>query len=506
MRTAVPEFSKTLQLGDEAATVLLGGDLAAAVKPGDVIALSGDLGAGKTTLARALIRALADDGDLEVPSPTFTLVQAYDETRISVLHYDLYRLDNPEELWEIGFGEEGGSAVALVEWPEKAGDLLPAGTIHVALTHSGDGREAVIRASGDAGARVARSLAIRAFLESAGWGAADRRFLTGDASTRAYETARLGAGTRVVMNAPAMPDGPPVRDGKPYSRIAHLAEDVAPFVAISGELRRQGFAAPEIFSADFAQGLLLIEHLGAAGFLADDGTPVAGRYCAAAELLAAMHARAWPTSIEFAPGRIHRVPAYDREAMSIELDLLASWYAPHAMGGPLSAALKAAFAGGWSTVLDPLASAETSLVLRDFHSPNIIWREEREGFDRLGLIDFQDAVIGPCAYDVASLAQDARVTISPGMEAQIVSAYVAARERVGLFDRAGFETAYAITATQRNSKILGIFVRLNERDGKPAYLRHLPRIRDYVARSLAHPALEPVREFYHIAGIAAADR
>lgn len=499
----MPDFSRTFHLVDEAATQRLGEDLAAAVKPGDVIALSGDLGAGKTTLARALIRALADDPALEVPSPTFTLVQTYDETRFAVLHYDLYRLGDPDELREIGFGEEGGAAVSLVEWPEKAGDFLPADTIHVALTHSGGGREAAIRTSAGAGMRVARSMAIRTFLEGAGWGAAERRFLTGDASTRAYETARLGVETRVVMNAPAMPDGPPIRDGKPYSRIAHLAEDVVPFVAIAGELRRRGFAAPEIYSADFDRGLLLIEHLGAGGFLADDGTPVSERYCAAAELLAALHAHAWPHSIEIAPGRVHDIPAYDRGAMTIELDLLASWYAPYAMGGPLSAAQQAAFDAGWSAVLDRLAPAETSLVLRDFHSPNIIWREEREGFDRLGLIDFQDAMIGPAAYDVASLSQDARVTISRELEAEILSAYVAARERAGSFDRAGFEAAYAIMAAQRNSKILGIFARLNERDGKPAYLKHLPRIRDYVTRSLAHPALEPVRDFYHKTGIAA---
>ncbi len=505
MRTAVTDFSRTIHLDDDAATARLGCDLAAAAKAGDVVALAGDLGAGKTTLARALIRALAGDPGLEVPSPTFTLVQTYNETRIAASHYDLYRLADTSELQELGFGEDA-DVVTLVEWPERAAELLPAETIRVTLTHGGAGRDAAVAATGDAGARVERSLAIRDFLDQAGWGAAERRYLTGDASMRSYETTRFGSETRVIMNAPAMPDGPPIRDGKPYSRIAHLAENVTAFVAIDGELRRQGFIAPEIYAADLDRGLLLIEHLGSQGFLDADGSPVAERYRAAAELLAAMHERDWQRNIELAPGRGYRIPDYDRDAMMIELDLLASWYAPHAMGGPLTEVDARGFVTDWSAVLDRLAGAETSLVLRDFHSPNIIWREDRTGTDRLGLIDFQDALIGPCAYDVASLAQDARVTISPQLEERIIDAYASARAQTGPFDRESFMAAYSIMAAQRNSKILGIFVRLNERDGKPAYLKHLPRIRDYVARSLAHPALEPVREFYHKAGIAAVTR
>lgn len=140
-------------------------------------------------------------------------------------------------------------------------------------------------------------------------------------------------------------------------------------------------------------------------------------------------------------------------------------------------------------------------MLRDFHSPNIVWRDDRKGHDRLGIVDFQDALIGPSAYDVASLAMDARVTVGPGMERTTVDAYVAARKAQGGFDEKAFAEAYAIMAAQRNSKILGIFVRLNERDGKPDYLKHLPRIRDYLERALAHPALAELRDFYERNGL-----
>jgi len=139
--------------------------------------------------------------------------------------------------------------------------------------------------------------------------------------------------------------------------------------------------------------------------------------------------------------------------------------------------------------------------LRDVHSPNIIWRGDRAGIDRIGLIDFQDAMIGPAAYDLASLAQDARVDIPPELEMRLVATYVAARKAQGPFDQEGFERAYAIMAAQRASKILGIFVRLDERDGKPQYLRHIPRLKTYLERTLGHPSLAALRNLYEDWGI-----
>ena len=161
---------------------------------------------------------------------------------------------------------------------------------------------------------------------------------------------------------------------------------------------------------------------------------------------------------------------------------------------------RAGFADIWNAALDGISDAERSLMLRDVQSPNFLWRDGEHGLARLGLIDFQDALIGPSAYDVASLAMDARVTMPEDIERRVVAAYVRAREASGDFDRDAFGQAYAVMATQRNSKILGIFVRLYRRDGKPAYLRHLPRIRAYLRRSLAHPALAQIRDFYEAHG------
>jgi tRNA threonylcarbamoyl adenosine modification protein YjeE len=489
-------------LADERRTNLLGEDIAAVLKPGDVLALEGDLGAGKTTFARAVIRALAGDPSLEVPSPTFTLVQSY-EARIPVRHFDLYRLSDPGELLELGFDEAREEGVVLVEWPERAGGLIGGDVIHIRLREEGEGRVAGIAAPPEALARLERSLAVRDFVEKTRWAGGHRAFLLGDASTRAYETVTTEGKRRVIlMNAPQRPDGPPVRDGKPYSRIAHLAENVKPFVAIDNALRDRSIAAPEIFAQDIKRGILLIEDLGSEGVIDAAGRPIAERYIAAAELLARLHAADWPHECEIAPGSRYRIQDYDRGAMTIEVELYVDWYLPEMAEVP-DAHVRERFARRWNAVFDRLEKAEKSLVLRDFHSPNLIWRGDRKGHDRLGVIDFQDALIGPSAYDVASLAMDARVTVEPALERAILDAYCRARVAGGAFDRTAFEEAYAIMAAQRSSKILGIFVRLNRRDGKPQYMKHLPRMRDYMARALRHEALAPVREFYAGMGVPA---
>lgn len=491
----------SLFLADDDATARLGNDLAAALRPGDLVALHGDLGAGKTALARAIIRSLAADPALDVPSPTFTLVQDY-TARFPVHHFDLYRLSSPDELEELGYDEAREAGVCLVEWPERAAGRLGADGMDIVLAEENGGRRVAISGSAHALARIGRSFSIRGFLDLAGWAGARRSYLQGDASARAYERVELPDRQPVIlMNSPRQPDGPPIRGGRPYSRIAKLAESVVPFVAIDRALREHGFAAPEIHAQDLDAGLLLIENLGSATVLDKEGKPVRERYEAAAGLLADMHAVDWPRALPVAEGMAYPVPDYDAEAMLIETELLLDWYVPRVTGEPASAADREAFAAAWAQTFDLLERSETSLVLRDFHSPNLIWRETRNGNDRLGVIDFQDALIGPAAYDVASLAMDARVDMTPELEQAVVDAYCAARMRSGPFDREAFEVAYAIMAAQRNSKILGIFVRLDARDGKPHYLRHLPRIGSYLARALAHPALSPVRELYTRLGL-----
>ena len=136
-------------------------------------------------------------------------------------------------------------------------------------------------------------------------------------------------------------------------------------------------------------------------------------------------------------------------------------------------------------------------MLRDYHSPNLLWLADRDDVARIGVLDFQDALIGPAAYDVASLLQDARVDVPEDMEMALLGRYVRARRSDDpRFDVAGFSQLYATLAAQRATKILGIFARLDRRDGKPQYLRHMPRIWTYLQRALAHPALAPLKAWY----------
>ncbi|MBV8791647.1 MAG: tRNA (adenosine(37)-N6)-threonylcarbamoyltransferase complex ATPase subunit type 1 TsaE, partial [Pseudolabrys sp.] len=229
--------SFTVALPDEPATLRLMAEIAAAIEPSDLITLSGDLGAGKTTFARALIRHLAGDEKIEVPSPSFTLIQFYELPRFSVAHADLYRLNGPSELAELGFDDLPDKAVTLVEWPDRAAGFLPENRLDIAFTlapqQSATYRNVRVTGYGTFAPRVDRIKQIRRFLDGAGFAAATRERLAGDASTRSYERLTLNGQSYLLMNSPRRPDDPPVKNGKPYSAIAHLAEDVTPFIAIA---------------------------------------------------------------------------------------------------------------------------------------------------------------------------------------------------------------------------------------------------------------------------------
>ena len=425
-------------LKDEAATIRFGDDLALALKAGDCLALSGDLGAGKSSLARAILRAMADDEGLEVPSPTFTLVQSYD-LRIPVSHFDLYRLGDPAELTELGFDEALENGICLVEWPEMAEGELPADRIALRLDQDGSGRRATIKAAEPQASRIRRVLAIRAFLDEAGFPTVKRRFLTGDASLRAYEAIYPdGAPRKILMDWRPHPEGPPVYDGKPYPKVAHLAQNAYPFVAIADALRERGFATPEIYQVDYEQGILLIEDLGTEGVLDDDGQPIAERYRQSVACLAHLHSMQIPQNIPVSATHTHHIPDFDRTAMKMEVQLVLDWHIAWKRGTPPTDIERAEYLAIWDALIDELATAEKNLLLRDFHSPNIIWRDEKSGIGKIGIIDFQDAMIGPTAYDLASIVQDARVTIKPALFRQLMDDYLALRRAQGGFDEAEF--------------------------------------------------------------------
>lgn len=477
---------------------ILASRLALILKTGDVIALSGPLGAGKTTLARAVVTRLGGEG--EVPSPTFALMQRYETPRLTLTHCDFYRLV-PAELDELGLEDALSEGAVLIEWPERAAGWLPADRLDIAMdeTATPDMRRIVLTGQGSFAARLERLKAMTQFLARTPYAEAPCRYLQGDASTRAYARLVLPDRSAILMNSPRQPDGPPIRDGKPYSALVHLAEDVTPFVAVAAALRERGFSAPAIYAFDLDQGFLVLEDLGDRVFGSEiaKGRPLAELWGPAVDVLAACAAKGPPGLLPIEGQAPYRLPRLDAEAMLIESSLLIDWFWPALHGREAPAELAAEFNALWRPLLAEASKSDLGWVLRDYHSPNLIWLPEREGIARVGILDFQDALFGPLAYDLVSLLQDARLDVPEALERELLARYCSARgAQNNNFSGDRFVALYATLGAQRNSKILGIFARLAKRDGKRGYLAHIPRVARYLERNLAHPALAELRRFY----------
>lgn len=496
---------------DEARTRLLAEVIATKLAAGVMVTLQGDLGAGKTTFSRYLIRALLGDDTAEVPSPTFTLLQTYETPRFAVRHFDLYRIGGADELDELAFDDAEGAALTLVEWPERAGDQLGACRLDVMISETGgddDGaRHIAIAATPEAEFRLARIRAAFEFccarFDATALAGLRLSYLQGDASTRSYARVHAADGVQILMDMPRLPDGPIIEDGKTYSEIAHLAEDAGPFVAIASALHAAGIAVPSIDAFDADRGLALIEDLGDLTFGAAiaSGVSQSELWHAAVDVLLKLR-RAPPPAEIAVDGIRHTMPSYDARVMRAEVALFADWYWPHVTGRPIEPERRDEMVAAWSPLIDEVATAPdnaatTSWVLRDFHSPNLLWRPQRDGLARVGVIDFQDAQIGHAAYDLMSLALDARLDVPRPLHDALLDAYCAgaAAQEPG-FDAPAFRRAAAILGAQRNAKILGIFARLSRRDGKHDYLRHIPRIRRYLGWCLAHPDLAALKAWY----------
>ncbi|MGB1987030.1 MAG: tRNA (adenosine(37)-N6)-threonylcarbamoyltransferase complex ATPase subunit type 1 TsaE [Parvibaculales bacterium] len=485
------EKSFTYDSVDEAASARVAGWLAAALDGPCLIFLHGDLGVGKTAFARGFIRTICGQA-MQVPSPSFALVQPYDAT-LPIWHADLYRLTEPEEIDELGLLEALDDNICLIEWPQNGADVLPEADIHVTLDMAAHGRHITIQADeticAALGKSAQRDAALSAFLSGTPWHDADRLPLAGDASTRRYERlikARADghAESAVLMDWQAMPDGPPVYDGKPYSQIAHLAEAMPRFADMVNWLRAIGLAAPTLYACDRAQGFALLQDFGdrhLAAPLADETPERAVFYYEAIENLLHLHAHAPPDFLS----------AYDGGVQAVEASLFTDWFLPY-RGIEIDAAAQKQWHDIWCRLGDELMKTDKVTVLRDYHSVNLIWRDKAQAKQRIGLIDVQDALKGHAAYDVASLVCDARINVSAAHQETMLAHYLDKRFGDNAAARQAFTDAFAIACVQRNLKIAGIFIRLAERDGKPAYLAHLPRIIGYLKTYLDAPVLQPV--------------
>ena len=261
-------------------------------------------------------------------------------------------------------------------------------------------------------------------------------------------------------------------------------EDVRPFIAIDRHLRSLGYSAPEIIAEDASLGALLLEDFGDDLFtrVLDSGGNEQELYRHAVDLLIDLLHRDPPSA----------VPEYGRPTLLGEAALFVDWYLPAVRRQPVASSERDEFFSAWEDVL-PLANAGPPvLVLRDYHVDNLVWLERRKGISRVGLLDFQDARVGPCMYDLVSLLEDARRDLPSDLVKGMFERFVSG---TGL-DPAAAAAAYAVLGAQRNTKIIGIFTRLWQRDGKIDYLPYIPRVWGLLEGDLEHPVLLPLRNWF----------
>jgi len=304
------------------------------------------------------------------------------------------------------------------------------------------------------------------FLAAAGWAGARIEPLAGDASFRRYFRVIGDQGSAVLMDAP-----PPHEDPRPFVRVAEWLSSV-------------GLSAPEILARDLDRGLLLLGDFGdwrLREYLDDEPSREAELYRLATDVLIHLHGHV------AMPG----LPVHGLEQWLDVVMLFPDWYC-RALGLTVDTD---AYGRAWTDVLAPIAQDGLGpvTVLRDYHAENVMLVRGREGVSHFGLLDFQDALAGHPAYDLASVLEDARRDVPPAIERQMIDRYVAATGHGDAFER-----AYWALAAQRNTRIIGVFTRLWKRDNKPHYRRFQPRMWGLLERDLAQPGLEPVRDWFEV--------
>src|SRR6056297_2089132 len=307
---------------------------------------------------------------------------------------------------------------------------------------------------------------IRAFMDSNDWAGATLVPLAGDASNRLYlRITHPGRNdTAVLMDAP--PD---------------RGEDVRPFIQIADYLTSIGLSAPRILAQDTQAGFLLLEDLGDdlfASVIPQQPELENGLYSCATDLLAALHGETPPEGLE----------AYDPPLMANLAALAFDWYLPAATAPDPDA--QSQFRAAILDALQRHAADCPVLIQRDYHAQNLLWLPDRKGVARVGLLDFQDAMLGHPAYDLVSLLQDARRDVPPEIEDAMIDRYIAATQS----PPESFRAAYAVLGAQRNLRILGVFTRLCVRDGKAHYVDLIPRVWTHLIRDLSDPSLSDLAD------------
>jgi aminoglycoside/choline kinase family phosphotransferase len=349
----------------------------------------------------------------------------------------------------------------------------------------------------------------RAFLARAGFGAARREPLTGDASTRRYERLHLlSGGTAIFMDQPPAVESTPCPPGAtPQERIAAgynacarlAAGRVEAFVAGAGYLRERGLSAPEVLAAAPAEGLAVLEDLGDDLYasLIAAGADEAPLYAAAIDALIRLHAEPPPTELQ-ANGLTWPLLAYDDLALKTGVDLFLEWWPKFAGLPAFSDEALAEWEALWAPVRargeGGAAGPGGVFAHRDYHAENLVWLPGRADVARVGMLDFQDALRAHPAWDLQQMLQDARRDVAPELEAAMLDRYLAARPEL---DREAFLADYRALAALNAARILGpVFARQVVVFGRDKYRAFMPRTWRYLERDLAAPGMQGLRAWF----------
>ncbi|MDG1286063.1 MAG: phosphotransferase [Rickettsiales bacterium] len=310
-----------------------------------------------------------------------------------------------------------------------------------------------------------RKQAAQAFLQANGWGEAKCEFLSGDASFRSYQRVHLGDKRAVLM------DAPPEKEPLP------------PFIQMAHYLTGHGYSAPHIIARDLETGFLLLEDLGDdlySHWLKEKPAQESKLYLEATNFLIDLHKRQ-----EDAP----QIPEYDTELLLREATLFVDWYLAAMLGAERAAELRPSYLKLWQDLFERAPWLPNVVVLRDYHADNLLWMPKRAGVGKVGLLDFQDAVMGSPAYDLVSFIEDARRDVAPETAMTAINHYIQQMQ----WPSDSFMALYSLLGAQRNCKIIGIFTRLAMRDDKHDYLDLLPRVWKHLENDMEHPIIRPLR-------------
>lgn len=342
------------------------------------------------------------------------------------------------------------------------------------------------------------------FLKAAGLQTAARAPLPGDASTRRYERLTTPAGSTLMLmdQAPAAESPPCDPDWTPEQRRAHgwnavarlSAGRIEAFAAVAEHLRHAGLSAPEIVAVDAPNGLAVIEDFGDDLFarVIADGEPEAPLYLAAVDAVARLHMAALQPPVLSGPGGDWPLLTYDAVALQGGADLFVEWMPKLHPDLDFGSDALAEWQAVWAPVAAMGEARAWTIAHRDYHAENLIWLPERTHQRRVGLIDFQDAVLAHPVWDLHSLLQDARRDVPPELESVAFNHYC----DVMMVDREAYGRDYAALAALNEARILGVFARLIARDGKPRYRAFMPRVWGHLNANLGRPGLEAAAAWF----------